>query len=151
MLPDVEVEVVWKPFFLNQAMGAAPVCKHREQRLRELAVACYRNFYFTFLCSIRGVCTDTEHGSGVCALIQNTADTAGRCPRPLYIVCSAAKRQFYISKFGEAKFESMEPHMTKTMLGEGIAVTYDGLISGTLDSHRLQAWAAKQGNGGRLG
>jgi len=36
------------------------------------------------------------------------------------------------------------------MSDEGIAVTYDGLISGTLDSHRLAAWAQPQGKENEL-
>jgi len=56
-----------------------------------------------------------------------------------------SKRDWYISKFGEEKVKTMEPYMSKMAAAEGIAITYDGLVSGTLDSHRLNAWAATKG------
>jgi predicted DsbA family dithiol-disulfide isomerase len=60
------------------------------------------------------------------------------------------KRKFYHDKFGEDRFNQMEPHMTKVMAEEGINVTYDGLVAGTLDSHRLQEWALSQGKQNQL-
>lgn len=56
-----------------------------------------------------------------------------------------SKRAFYNQKFGEDQFKAMEPSMTRTMKKAGIDVSYDGLIAGTMDSHRLQEWATPYG------
>jgi predicted DsbA family dithiol-disulfide isomerase len=51
------------------------------------------------------------------------------------------KLEHYRKKFGKERVETMIPQMTITAKEEGIDMSYGGVISNTLDSHRLLWWA----------
>jgi predicted DsbA family dithiol-disulfide isomerase len=53
----------------------------------------------------------------------------------------ANKLENYYKKFGEARFKQMVPQVTSVAESEGIKLAFDGVISNTLDSHRLIWWA----------
>jgi predicted DsbA family dithiol-disulfide isomerase len=51
------------------------------------------------------------------------------------------KLENYYKKFGEARFKQMVPQVTSVAESEGIKLAFGGVISNTLDSHRLIWWA----------
>ncbi|KAG1152500.1 hypothetical protein G6F37_000348 [Rhizopus arrhizus] len=55
------------------------------------------------------------------------------------------KKESYIKKFGETRFNSMLPMITETAAGEGIDLKFGGVISNTFDSHRLIWWSNQFG------
>lgn len=55
------------------------------------------------------------------------------------------KLEYYNSKFGEQRVQSMIPFMTERMKEVGISYSMGGLTGSTIDSHRLIAFAEKQG------
>ena len=55
------------------------------------------------------------------------------------------KLERYISKFGAARVSAMIPAMKATGEAEGIAFSFGGKVSNTLDAHRLLSWALAQG------
>lgn len=55
------------------------------------------------------------------------------------------KMERYRAKFGEARVRQMLPYMQETGRAEGIAFDYGGLISNTLDSHRVIELAWQKG------
>jgi predicted DsbA family dithiol-disulfide isomerase len=55
------------------------------------------------------------------------------------------KREFYNSKFGPDRFDSMVSRVVNAGRHVGIEFSYDGDISSTIDSHRLLARAYEQG------
>eukprot|EP01134_Creolimax_fragrantissima_P005226 CFRG5226T1 len=60
------------------------------------------------------------------------------------------KRQHYIEKFGEARFDQFRPQFEAVGKQEGINFNFGGMISNTLDSHRLLAMAlGDEGQEGR--
>lgn len=54
-------------------------------------------------------------------------------------------REHYARKFGEERMRSMIPYMQDIGKQEGIKFTYNGLVSNTVDSHRLALWAKQFG------
>lgn len=55
------------------------------------------------------------------------------------------KRTFYREKFGEDRIKQMIPFMQDTFKKVGVKYTVDGLTGNTFDSHRLVAFAGRQG------
>ena len=51
----------------------------------------------------------------------------------------------YNAKFGAARVASMLPMMARVGAAEGIAFAWGGNTGATLDSHRLQEWARREG------
>lgn len=57
------------------------------------------------------------------------------------------KREWYEKKFGAERVAMMMPRMSAVGKELGIDFCTDGSIAGTLDSHRLIAWATEKGKG----
>ncbi|RCI03029.1 hypothetical protein CU098_011810 [Rhizopus stolonifer] len=55
------------------------------------------------------------------------------------------KLETYHKKFGKERFNQMLPNVTAVAESEGIALKFGGVISNTLDSHRLIWWANQFG------
>ncbi|BDA43706.1 Uncharacterized protein YwbO [Coccomyxa sp. Obi] len=55
------------------------------------------------------------------------------------------KLEYYKQKFGEQRTKSMMPMMTETFAKEGLNYTMEGKTGNTLNSHRLIAFAGRQG------
>lgn len=53
------------------------------------------------------------------------------------------KYAHYVEKFGRDRVEKMFPMMKKTGRNDNIAFSFGGIISNTMDSHRLVYWAQK--------